>query len=178
MTVEKETAISFDKKNMASRCVGQVVLSILLALFIEFAFADMHDMVVSVILTLVLFTTVSALIFNSSKLFDNKPGLVITPSGIIDNTPGASVGKIEWADIRRIYVSKNSSRFSTTPFLAIDVQDPQKYLGRGNFLARTFRRLNYSLLRSPIFISDVSLQISFDEMVKLVQHSYQTYGHA
>lgn len=99
------------------------------------------------------------------KLFDGSPGLVLDREGIIDNSSGVAAGRISWREIRDIQVRSIGGQ----RFVAVMVADPEKYLGKGNFLSRFFVKANYKMYGTPIFISAHSLKVKFEDLEKQIQ---------
>ena len=110
-------------------------------------------------------------VYGFFKLFDSKPGLTIGPDGIDDNSSGVSAGHVPWNEIIGIDVTTISSQ----RFLVFLVEEPQKYVGRGNFLQRKLNAANLKLYGSPIQISSNSLKIDFRELTELVTQYYDRY---
>lgn len=108
------------------------------------------------------------------KLFDGAPGLVLDREGIIDNSSGIAAGRVAWREIRDIRVMSVSGQ----RLLAVIVDDPEKYLGRGNVLSRLFVTMNYKLYGTPIFISSHSLKVNFYDLEKQIRDVRKTYSDA
>jgi hypothetical protein len=60
--------------------------------------------------------------------------------------------------------------------LAIEVNEPQKYLGRWSWLKQFGVNSNYKMFGSPIAISAITLQTSFPELLSLFNQYQQKYG--
>lgn len=113
-------------------------------------------------------------VFASLKLFDSSPGLVLDREGIIDNSSAIAAGRVTWREIRDIQaVSISGQRL-----LAIIVDDPEKYLGKGNVLSRWFVKMNHRLYGTPIFISSHALKINFDDLERQIQDFRARHGNA
>jgi hypothetical protein len=179
MNNEKETTIPLDKNKIALRCTLQGALIVLCGFIIKITlgYPSSNTILIVIASVVVLFFAASSFAFTFSKLFSKSPGFVISASGIVDNTAGPSAGAISWEEIAKIYLTIRNSRFSTIRFVTIEVNDPQKYLMNGNFLARIFKKINYTFFKSPIHISNVSLKISFNELASMVEQYYKQYGH-
>jgi hypothetical protein len=108
------------------------------------------------------------------KCFDSRPGLILDRAGIIDNSNGVSAGRIAWAEIRDIKVYSIRNR----RFLVLLVRNPEKYLGRGNFLKQRLVDGNNRLTGSPIAISAAVLRMGFSELEQLVRSYWSRYGGA
>jgi hypothetical protein len=113
-------------------------------------------------------------VYGITKLFDKKPGLVFSRSGIVDNSSGASAGFIPWAEI----VGAEIFEAHRQKLLIIKVQNPQKYIERGNRLKQTLNRANHKMCGSPIAISSNALKINFSELLSLFDQYRQKFGNA
>ncbi len=180
MNSEKELVIPLDKKKIALRSTLQGALIVLCGFIIKITleYPSSNTILILIGSVVVLFFAISAFAFSFSKLFSKSPGFVISASGIVDNTAGPSAGAISWEEIAKIYLTVRKSRFSTVRFVTIEVNDPQKYLMNGNFLARIFKKINYTFFKSPIHISNVWLKIGFNELANMIEKYYKQYGHA
>lgn len=113
-------------------------------------------------------------IYGFVKLFDTAPGLIIDSEGIVDNSSGVSAGRIPWREIRGITVTSLKGQ----KFLTFEVENPQKYVERGNFLKHQLNAVNLKYFGSPIQIAANSLQIRFDELHKIVVEFHDRYKGA
>ena len=111
-------------------------------------------------------------IFGVIKLFDSTAGLVLDRQGILDNSSGSAAGRVEWRDVRDI----QARTISGQKMLAIIVDDPEKFLDRGNFVRRFFARMNYKYYGTPVFISAHALKVDFEELEKMVRDFQVRYG--
>lgn len=103
------------------------------------------------------------------KLFDNSPGLILTAEGIYDNSSGVSGGLIPWREV----VGISEYQIQRQKFVSILVQDPEKYVKRGNALKRMTNRANIKMCGTPINISANALKISYAELLQSIQEYYQ-----
>lgn len=111
--------------------------------------------------------------FIARKLFDKKPGFIIDNSGLTDNSGSVSAGQILWSDIEDISVLEVNRQ----KFITLKVKNPQDYINRqGSAIKRKMMEINYNMCGTPITISAGSLQISFDELLRLVQDNYQKHS--
>jgi hypothetical protein len=101
------------------------------------------------------------------KLLDSKPGLIVDLNGIVDNSSGVAAGRVPWDEI----VAVKSSEIMGGRFLTIVVSNPQKYVGRGNFLLRMSNAANMKLTGSPINISSTALALKFDDLEEIIRLS-------
>lgn len=111
-------------------------------------------------------------VFGLAKCLDSRPGLVLDSIGIIDNSAGVAVGRIAWSEIRDVQAGSVRSQ----KFLVLFVTNPEKYLGKGNFLKRFFVDANYRMTCSPITISAGALRIGFSELEGLIRSFLSKYG--
>ena len=103
------------------------------------------------------------------RFLADQPGLRIDEQGITDYSSGTSIGLIEWADIQDL----DTTRVGTERFLVLVTDQPEKYIERApNGLVRNAMRANHRMTGSPLNISARSLQISFEELVELIQQEW------
>lgn len=105
------------------------------------------------------------------KLFDKKPGVIINNESITDNSNFSSVGLINWSDITSI----ETKRVVSTDFLLLKVKNPEKYINKVNSLKRMVLRKNLETYGTPITITSVGLQCSFNELKEIILDSYKKY---
>lgn len=108
------------------------------------------------------------------KLFDAAPGLIIDAEGIVDNSSGTSAGRIRWSEIRSFKVTTVSHQ----RLLTIELQNPETYIQRANFLKRRLLTVSAWYFGGPVHISANALKINFDELITLVTESYAKYRRA
>ena len=75
------------------------------------------------------------------KLFDKKPGLIFDAAGVVDNASGLSAGLIPWSEI----IGAKTFTMRGQNMLIIEIKDPEKYLGRGNWLKKLAVNANYKI---------------------------------
>jgi hypothetical protein len=106
------------------------------------------------------------------KLFDKKPGLIFDAAGVVDNASGLSAGLIPWSEI----IGAKTFTMRGQNMLIIEIKDPEKYLGRGNWLKKLAVNANYKICGTPITISAIALKASFFELLSLFNQYQQKYG--
>jgi hypothetical protein len=94
-------------------------------------------------------------------LLSPKPALVIDDSGFLDNASAVGAGLIPWAEICGVRVSA----FRNQRFLAVYVNDPEKYLSRANAIKRSVMRANQSMVGTAITIPLSALSVSAEELL-------------
>jgi hypothetical protein len=113
-----------------------------------------------------------SIILIAVKYFKNSFGLVIDKNGITDNSSVASVGLIEWKDIKGI----RKNNVMSTQFLLIDVYDSDKYIKKSkNTFVSILLKTNLKTYGTPISISDKALKCSFKELESIINEQYQSY---
>jgi hypothetical protein len=169
----KEIIIALDKKKVILLLIagiGFVFLSFWFMAkpsdFINFITRSEIIVFTAGILGVAFFGVASVFLF--IKLFDKKPGLVINKEGIIDNTHSSSLGLINWSEITKIYKKKVIS----TEILIIEIRNPETYIQKANGLKKIGLRQNLKSYGTPITLTSVGLQCSFDELERLVLESY------
>lgn len=150
--------------------IGFVVTSLLFILypknFISFIFFSERIIRNIGYVGLPFFGLVSILLFK--KLFDNKPGLIINEKGITDNTNSSSLGLIKWSDITKI----SQKKVVSTKFLLVEIRNPEEYIEKANRLKKLTLRQNLNTYGTPITLTSVGLQCSFEELERLILESY------
>ena len=111
-------------------------------------------------------------VFGLIKLFDSTAGLVLDREGIMDNSSGTAAGRVEWREIREI----RAMTVSGQKLLAFFVDDPAKFLGRGDIVSRLFVRMSYKMYGTPVFISAHALKVNFEELERLIRDFRGRYG--
>ena len=105
------------------------------------------------------------------KLFDKNPGLIIDEEGIIDNTNSGSVGFIKWSDITEVTTKKIAS----TELILLQVKNPEEYISKANRLKKLSLKQNINNYGTPITLTSVVLQCSFNELEEIILESYKKY---
>ncbi len=113
-------------------------------------------------------------LFFFKKIFDSKPGLIFSNTGIVDNASAVAAGFIPWSEVAGYDVFEMNGQ----KMLIIMVQDPQKYVDRGNAVKRTLNQANLKMCGSPISISANALKINFSELRSIFDEYQRKYGNA
>jgi hypothetical protein len=103
-------------------------------------------------------------IYFLSRLLSPKPALVLDDSGFLDNASALGAGLIPWAEISSVRVSS----FRNQRFLAVYINDPEKYFSRANPIKRTIMRANQSMVGTAITIPLSALSVSAEELLSVV----------
>ncbi|HYJ33601.1 MAG TPA: STM3941 family protein [Candidatus Binatia bacterium] len=119
----------------------------------------------------IVFFGVTAL-YAGKRLFDPTPGLILDPEGLVDHSNAVGAGRVRWAEIREIRVTQSVRQ----RFLTVIVDDPERFLRRGNAMTRKVAAANHRLAGSPINITARTLAIPFDELVTRTSEFYRHYG--
>jgi len=110
-------------------------------------------------------------VFIFRKLFDNKPGLIIDNVGLTDNSSGVSAGQILWSDIKSIKVIE----IHRQKIIMLKVKNPQDYIDRQTSgLKRKMMQMNLNMYGTPLSITSNSLQIKFDQLLKILNDQLNT----
>jgi hypothetical protein len=108
------------------------------------------------------------------KLKHTQDGLSITNIGIYDNSSGVNLGLLKWEDIKNF---KEYDNRRGTKSLVVLVHNPQDYINRANgFWAKKLLQANYKLAGTPIFLSAVSLSISYEKLKEYVLEGFEKYN--
>ena len=103
------------------------------------------------------------------KLQDNNPGLIISHSGVIDNSSGVAVGEIQWSDVIEMTVLEINGQ----KMVCMIVHNPEQYIDRQkSFFRRFAMKQSLNMYGTPLIISSVSIKISFDELLGVLNEYY------
>lgn len=106
------------------------------------------------------------------KIGSSKLGLRIDDQGITDHSHANSMGRIPWEDISAIEMAEVYS----TKIILVKVKHPQTYLERAkNALAKKSLERNIKMFGTPVSLVANSLQISSDELFRLVQSAHKRH---
>ncbi len=105
-------------------------------------------------------------ILGIARLFRSGPALTLDGDGLLDQSGSAAVGRIFWREVRGFRVVS----IRRTKFLVVDLQDPRRILESGNAWQRLLRSGNLRTVGSPVAFSSTTLDIGFDELVRVVEH--------
>jgi hypothetical protein len=113
------------------------------------------------------------LYYSIKKLKDEQDGLSITDLGIYDNCSGTNIGLIKWDDVTGL---KEWDNRKGTKSIAVVVQNPNEYINKANsFWQKNLMKANCKLSGTPIFISAVSLSVSYEKLKEYILTGYETY---
>jgi hypothetical protein len=110
---------------------------------------------------LVFFGILPILLFWFKK--DQKIQLTITNSGFMDHISGQFIA---WEDVKAIRLTRN---ILFSKYIAIDLNDPSKFLNSPNKLKRLLEVLNYRLTGAQIFISTINMNIKLEHLYAILQ---------
>ena len=171
--MKKEIEIQLSKSNLLLLAIGAtgfVVMGILFAIKPSNFQPHQQTLITTLGIVSILFFG-ACLLFMVKKLFDNKAGLMIDENGITDNSSGTSVGLIEWEDITNI----KTSQVGFAKFILIETTNPEKYISKAkNSISKKGMRANHKTYGTPLSISSNTLQIKFDELLKVILQAYKT----
>ena len=108
------------------------------------------------------------------KLLDRAPGFVLDREGLIDNSSGLAAGRVPWREIREIRIASERGQ----RFLALVVDDPEKYIRRGNALRRYAAGWNHRRYGTPVLISAIALKTSLEDLERQVRDFRGRHGSA
>lgn len=122
--------------------------------------------------TTVLLTGIASILFFglcavyiARKLPDNKPGLIIDKIGLTDNSSGVSAGLILWSDIENISVIE----IHRQKLILLHVKNPQDYIDKQTSgFKRKMMQINFNMYETPLSITSNTLQIKFDELLRIL----------
>lgn len=106
------------------------------------------------------------------RLFNKKTGLIINERGIYDNSSATALGFILWEDVKEVkMVTVNQSKF-----ILVIVQNPAHYLTKTtNWIKMRGLKINFKYYNTPICISANSLQITADQLYKLLSDNLKQF---
>ena len=171
--------IPFSKTNVAILFMGSIGFMLLGISFLIFPqllpfaiFSEPEIFWIIGIMSIVFFGVSAVLI--APKLFDRKAGLQINDQGIVDNTNLASIGLIEWDDIRSVKMRKVAS----ARILMLLTDQPNKYIDKAkNGISKRTMQANYKMYGSPLAITASALQMNFADLEQLVLSELRQHRH-
>jgi hypothetical protein len=98
------------------------------------------------------------------RLVSDRPALYIDDEGIVDKSDGAFYRRIHWREIRRLRWVPISPLY-----LAADLSRPDEYLARQAGWRRLVELWNWKTRHNPVRINVTALDISPDELGKLLE---------
>jgi uncharacterized membrane protein YbhN (UPF0104 family) len=110
---------------------------------------------------LVMFGIIPIFLFWFKK--DQKIQLTITNQGFRYNISGQF---IYWGEIKEIRLTSN---LLFSKYIAIDLNDPTKFMDSKNILKRSFERLGRRLTGAQIFISTINMAIKIENLYAILQ---------
>ena len=110
---------------------------------------------------LVFFGIIPVLLFWFKK--DQKILLTITNQGFMDHISGQFIA---WEEIKSIRLTSN---ILFSKYIAIDLNDPSKFLNSPTKLKRLLEILNYRLTGAQIFISTINMNIKLEHLYAILQ---------
>lgn len=172
----KDIEIKLSKKKLSllfTAAIGFVICSILFIInpshFVSFIVRSEKIIFLIGIIGIIVFGIASIFLF--IKLFDNNLGLIINNEGIIDNTNSSSIGLIKWTDIINI----RQENVMSTKFLLIEVKNPEEYIERTGKLKKFTLKQNMNTYGTPLTLTSVGLQSSFEDLRKTIIDSWEKY---
>lgn len=168
-----EIQIKINKINITLLMLGAIGFTIISVLFVYtperfISFLFFNTKIIRLIgLVGILFFAI-ALIFLIPKFFDKNSGLILNNLGIIDNTTANPVGLILWNDITRIEVKKINS----INLVLVYLQNPTDYISKANWINGLGLKNNMRNYGTPVTITSISLDCSFEELERLILESY------
>lgn len=112
-----------------------------------------------------------AAIFGFYKLFDKKPGIVMDAIGIHDNSSTIGSRVIKWNNITGLSIYQ----IQKTKLLILSVNNAEELMQRESKFKRWLMSMNYKKYGTPIVISAVSLNSTFDELVQAISGMFEKY---
>lgn len=170
-----EIRVPLSKKKLVFASIGSI-LFIFLGLqfivnperYISYLFKSKDLITIIGYISLLFFSL--CLMFISYKFFDKKPGLIINDAGIIDNSNFASVGLIEWNEIKRI----RTQQVMSNRFILIDVKNPEKYIQGNSKLKAHLMKASLKMYGTPISITSNSLKYNFEELERVLKVEFES----
>lgn len=107
------------------------------------------------------------------KLFDKEPGLVISEDGL-KLSPKGPISNIPWRDISGLSIYEVHKQ----KMLVVNLYDPHKYINVGGKIHQNLAKASYKMAGSPITISSVTLNISFEDLCAICIRYYEHYCRA
>ena len=120
----------------------------------------LHENVLVAWLNIVFFGA-GAIVFGM-QIVDRRPRIVIDDQGILDRT--LKVGRIEWGDIRAVFLKRSQGQ----PFLCLELADPSKYTQRLSPLLRRMTQLNRKLGFTDLSLNLAGTSIDPEQVEELL----------
>jgi hypothetical protein len=102
------------------------------------------------------------------RLFSRRMGLVIDRHGIVDQLSYLGVGKIRWADIKRLRLVSVLG----IKVVVIRVYDPQRYVDRGNVLQRFLKSMYRATMAHPVIFTLPMFAAPAGDIVAAINHFF------
>ena len=129
--------------------------------------------------TLVLVVSIAICLLPAYGIFDGvermnskDPAILLNSKGVFDNSSLWSQGFIPWTDIVKFSTGPNEKGSGC---VFIHVNNPEKYIAKGNFLQRMASRSTFNKFGAPIGISLLYLDFTARELLSSLEKFHE--GH-
>lgn len=138
--------------------------------FISSKYRGTGFIIVAGIISIIFFGMIAILVI--TILINRKPAFIINSKGIIDH--GSAIGGflIRWEDIGRLQIKT----IQKTKFIIVHVKNPQFYLTQAGIFKRFWMNLNYKIYGTPIAITTNTMNISTEELIKMIRESKKEFN--
>jgi len=110
------------------------------------------------------------------QLLNDKPAFVISKTGLTVNFAGTAIGigEIPWLDVTNITVYKGHELRKARPkWICLIVHNPDDYIGKQSDEKQRLEMIrSFEVCGTSIAISGTGLNVSFDELLKIVNEYY------
>ena len=101
--------------------------------------------------------------FFGLQAVDRRPRIVIDDQGVFDRT--LKVGRIEWADIRGVFLKRSQGQ----AYICLDLREPSKYTQRLSPLLRRMVELNRTLGFTDLSLNLTGTTVSPEQIEELIK---------
>ena len=106
-----------------------------------------------------------SLVFALTKLFDKRPGLIIDEEGFVNNTSFLKNQRIQWTNVTGLDIWK----YNGSKMILVYVNNPEEIIASANKFYRFWLRLNARKHGTPVWITSITLKISFNELLEIIK---------
>ena len=112
----------------------------------------------------------ACLLFAIARLVWRRPALIINSAGFMDNSSALGAYSLRWDEIEAIYISSiRASAFSRQRFLSVRLKRVDEFINRQPAFRAKLMRANIRLVGAPVNISAVTLPVTLEEVVTIMQ---------
>ncbi len=164
----KEVIVNMDKSKLKKRMMQFALIGLVSLGAIVFLLSGSTIYIFYLIMSMLIFAVSVFITFK--MMFDvfsskEKMGLKVNEKGVLflGTSAGKKAGKVLWKDIKSI----SNQTFYNVEGYVLDLRNPEKYIQPDK---------KSSILTNGIFVSNSDLEISHNDLKKLLNDYYQEFG--